>query len=487
MPERPHIIFLMADHLRHDVLGCTGVSRLFEGDPPPLSPNIDRLAARSLILDRHFTNCPLSVPARSSIMSGLYPHQHGAIINGWLPQERPFGTMRDDVELMPQHLLDAGYRVVHVGVQHVRIQPDFTQRLVGVEFVGPFGHGAHRAELQQRGLQLEDPALFKDPVIDFENGRPVVSSGTNAQVGIFPLVEDLFYDRQLAESMAATIRGHRSSQPLALFGMFWLPHPPLVVPRAWSRLVDLKRFNLPATTGKWYAGMPALQLANFPGQMGAHVTMTQWQQAWTAYLGMVALLDDCIGRVITALVETGIADDALIVITSDHGEMLGSHRLFQKMCMYEEAVRVPAIIKPPGRVGPRRSTSLTNHLDLTATLLDAAGAAPMPDSPGRSLLPLATGSSQDRPSASHVFASYDGNAGRAFRQRMARSRSHKLIHNIGDRPELYNLADDPRETRNLWNDPEHAADQRELIDALHAWMDATGDDQPRLKADPART
>ncbi len=478
MPLKPHIIYLMADQLRNDVLGASGLSRLFTGKAPDLTPMLDRLAARSTWFDRHFTPCPLCVPARSSIMTGLHTHQHGAIINGWLPHERDHGMLRPDLPLLPQTLADAGYRTVHVGVQHVRAQPGFVERQPGVKFVGPLGNSEHRAELQKRGLRLDDPAPYRDPVVEYDRGKPVVFMGTNPSVGIFPLVEDLFYDCQLTDKMVRAIAEHRGG-PLALFGMFWLPHPPLVAPRQWAELVDMAQLKLPATVGRWFGGTPALQLANFPGQVGAHVTMAQWQQAWAVYLGMVALLDKCIGRVLAALDHAGMLDDSLVIFTSDHGEMLGSHRLFQKMCCYEEAVRVPAIVKPPGKTSARRVSELTHHLDLTATMLDAAGATPLPGCGGSSLMGLTNGQQQrnDRP---HVFAAYDGNAGRAFRHRMARSRSHKLIHNIGDAPELYDLVEDPRETINLAHKPEHRAVLRELRAALNQWMDHTGDDQPRL-------
>lgn len=481
MPRRPHLIYLMADHLRHDVLGCTGLARLFTGKAPAVTPMLDRLAARATLFDRHFTPCPLCVPARSSIMTGRYPHEHGAIINGWLPHERAYGAVRSELPLLPQTLAESGYEVVHVGVQHVRSEPDFESRQPGVRFVGPTGQSQHRAELEARGLRLEDSGPFKDPVVEYDRGKPVVFSGSNASVGIFPLVEELFYDCQLADRMVEAIR-KRGEAPLALMGMFWLPHPPFVAPRQWAELIDMTHLRLPATVGRWYPGMPALQLANFPGQMGAHVTMAQWQQAWAVYLGMVALLDKCIGQVLAALDHAGMLNDSLVIVTSDHGEMLGSHRLFQKMCCYEEAVRVPAIVKLPGGSGsgPRRVSELTNHLDFTATLLDAGGAAPMPDSAGRSLLGLASGEPSHGESRSHVFASYDGNAGRACRQRMVRSRSHKLIHNIGDIAELYDLVDDPRETINLAARPEHRGVRDDLRAALNQWMDTCGDDQPRL-------
>lgn len=469
---KPHIIMLMADQLRFDVLGAYG-------DEQCPTPKLDLLAQRSTVFDNHVTPCTLCVPGRSSTMTGLYPHEHGAIINGWFKNERPFGQIRDGVELLPNKLVDADYRVAHVGVQQLRMSPDFVEQCGGVEFVGPTSVGRHHKELQSRGLILGDMTAFRDPVIDYDSGVPIVSAGTAPRVAVFPLREDLFYDAHLSIKMAELIEKHDPSTPLALFGMFWLPHPPLWAPRAFAELVDPGAVNLPPTIGHWYGGMPVTQLANLPGQLGAHVTMEQWRLAWAVYLGMASLLDKCVGRVLAALDRKGMLNDSLVVFTSDHGEMLGSHRLFQKMCLYEEAVRVPMIMKMPGQTSARRASALSDHLDISATMLDLADGDAIAASTGRSLRHVAEGNTEPQPKRT-VFASYDGNAGRSFAHRMARSATHKLIHNIGDHAELYDVIEDPYETRNLINQPDLADTRKELTHALNNWMDHCNDDQPRL-------
>jgi arylsulfatase A-like enzyme len=470
--SRPHLIFLMADQLRFDVLGPYG-------DTQCPTPKLDLLAERACVFERHFTNCPLCVPMRSSLMTGLHTHQHGAIINGWLPGERQYGLIRPDLPLLPQRLADAGYDVHHIGVQHVRSQPSLERRCPGVTFTGPASAGEHHRELTGRGLLLGDLSTFRDPVLEHDNGKPTIFAGTSPRAAVFPLREDLFYDCTLTQKMVQAIEEHeKSDKPLALLGMFWLPHPPLWGPRAWATLVPPDAVKLPPTVGHWYAGMPVMQLANVPGQLGAHVSMEQWRASWAVYLGMVALLDRCVGRVLAALDKAGLFDDALIVFTSDHGEMLGSHRLYQKMCLYDEAVRAPLLMKLPGQSRSRRVTELSDHLDLPATLLAAAEAPALENSTGRSLLPLAEGRHGEQPRA-HVFAAYDGNAGRGYAHRMVRSTLYKFIHNIGDQPELYDLLEDPFETRNLAGTAELAAQEQSLRDALNAWMDSVGDPAPR--------
>jgi arylsulfatase A-like enzyme len=315
-------------------------------------------------------------------------------------------------------------------------------------------------------------------VIDYDSGKPVVHSGLSPRIAPFPLREDLFYDCTLAQQMVDIIKEHsgkNDDRPLALLGMFWLPHPPMWAPHKWAGVIDPQEVRLPASIGRWYMGMAARQLANVPGQLGAHVGMEQWKHAWAMYIGMTGLLDQCVGSVLATLDKRAMLDDSLVAFTADHGEMLGSHKLYQKMCLYEETVRVPLILKMPGQTQSRRIADLTDHLDLTATLLDEAGADPLPHSPGRSLSQAATGATPQDKMSDMVFASYDGNAGRGFQQRMVRSRSHKLIHVIDDHAELYALVDDPRETNNLVGHPDTAAVDRQLRDALNKWMDEQND------------
>lgn len=468
--SRPHIIYLMADQLRFDVLDAYG-------DRQCPTPHLDDLCRRSTIFNRHFTPCPLCVPARSSIMTGLYPQQHGARINGWLKHEHAYGMVKTGTEVLPEHLSDAGYRNVHVGIQHVRMMPEFEMLCGNTEFIGPKSVGSHHRGLHRRGLMLPDMSVFRDPVVEHELGRPVVTAGTSARTALFPLREDLFYDSVLADQMVKVIEAHEGDKPLCLFGMFWLPHPPLWAPRAWAQLVPPETVDLPITVGRWFSGMPAMQLANVPGQLGAHCSPDQWRHAWAVYLGMAALLDHCVGKVLKALESKGMFDDAMIIFTSDHGEMLGSHCLFQKMCLYEEAVRVPLIVKTPGQKSIRYVNEMTDHLDLTAGMLDYGLADPLEGSPGISLKPLAEGQTNNQPRR-YVFSSYDGNAGRGFAHRMVRSATHKLIHNIGDRAELYDLIEDPRETHNVAGREEFAQIEGELRSQLHQWMAQVGDDQP---------
>lgn len=471
MPK-PHVVFILADQLRYDVLDAYG-------DQQCATPKIDILTARSTVFDQHYTPCPQCVPARSSIATGLYPHQHGAIINGWFRDEKKYGELKPDVDLLLDRLTSEEYRVVHTGVQMLRMMPEIEMRCPDVEFVGPPSVGKHHKELQERDLILGDMTAFRDPVIDYNAGTPIISAGTAPRVAVFPLREDLYYDSVIAEKMAKIIAEHDPDKPLALMANFWLPHPPLWAPRNFAEMYDPMNVQLPPTIGHWFGGTPAMQLANLPGQLGAHIAMDQWRYAWSVYMGMVSLLDKCIGRVLAELDRAKMFDDSLIIFTSDHGEMLGSHRMYQKWCLYDEAARVPMMVKMPGQTSNRHVNELTGHLDIPATILDVIGADPIKASPGKSLKNMCNGNLSSHP-RKYIFSGYDGNSGRSFAHRMARSATHKLIHNIGDQHELYDMIEDPYETKNLAGRKRAAKAEKSLRAALNEWMDDVGDDQPKL-------
>lgn len=179
--------------------------------------------------------------------------------------------------------------------------------------------------------------------------------------------------------------------------------------------------------------------------------MEDWREAWRAYLGLVSLLDDCVGRIVNKLKEKELYDNSLIVFTSDHGEMLGSHRLFQKMCMYEESVRTPfSLHLPEGGMRGTVREEYVSHIDLFPTLCDYYGTAPTGAVSGRSLRGLieGTGDPWDRP----VYIQYDGNGSRGNVQRCVIWNGYKYIVDIFKDEyylELYDLENDRQEMDNL--------------------------------------
>ena len=309
---------------------------------------------------------------------------------------------------------------------------------------------------------------------------------TNPNTKPWPGRAEDWFDMALARRAAERIAGFEAGKPFALFVNFWSPHCPLSCPEPYFSMYRPQDVPLPRDVGEYFPGQSPLHLLNCPGLTGRGRSLDDWRRSWAAYLGMVSLVDEAVGVVLDALRAAGRWDRTLIWFTADHGEMLGSHNLFQKMCLYDSAVRVPAMVKPPASVGaaPGRIRALTQHLDVAPTVLDYLGAAQLATAStgalaGRSIRPQIQGAPPDPDRC--IVTGYDGNSGRSFHQRAIVDGRYKLIHNHGllacdapgrFAPELYDLTEDPRETRNCLAKPtaEERAAGRRLLESLRGWM-----------------
>ena len=187
-----------------------------------------------------------------------------------------------------------------------------------------------------------------------------------------------------------------------------------------------------------------------------------------SYYGLISHIDWHIGQIIDALERRNLLDNTVIIYSTDHGEMLGEHRLIQKSVFYEGAVRVPLIIRYPARVQSGTSDALVELLDLTPTILELAGTEPLRTCEGRSLLPLL-----ERPAAvpadwrDCVYSELKG-------EHMIRTDRYKYTYRKGEaRQELFDLRDDPDELRNRAGDAAYEEIERGLRDRLLTWLVAT--------------
>ncbi len=208
-------------------------------------------------------------------------------------------------------------------------------------------------------------------------------------------------------------------------------------------------------------------------------TWAQWQPIVARYLGEVALIDHQVGRILQALDDLGLAEQTLVVYSSDHGDLCGAHGMIDKhYVMYDDVVRVPLLLRWPGRLPAGRvvNTQVTAALDLAVTFCAAAG-LPVPQTfVGRDLLGLAAGEpSEQEPESEPVFATYHGNQFGLYSQRMVRTPRWKYVWNATAEDELYDLAADPGEITNLAAEPSHAAPLADLRRTLATWMAATKD------------
>ena len=459
--EPVNVIVIMADQLRSDVIG-------------DLTPNISALRAEGVSFERAYCASPICVPSRGSFFTGLYPNRTGSMINGWDDNDMEWAQVKSGVPNL-YDVMEDKWDSWHVGKQHFFTAEKIDQRVGGTHWITQEDYSKWAKE---QGVAKPGGKQFKAMVPEMVSGEQ-----THTRTYSLPVFEryepgpTYFLDHYIGTESVNAIKSRDRSKPLLLNAMFLAPHPPFHIPEPYFSMFDEENVRIPANVGVWYPQQSPLQLYNLTGFLGTRYNREEWTNIWKKYLGLVKLLDDEVGRIIATLKTEGLYDRSIIVFTADHGEMLGSHSLWQKMCMYEESSRVPLLIKFPDRFH-----SAVKHVDIPVslvdvfpTLLEFNDLKATAGLDGHSLLPLVRGQKGDRPP---VFIQYDGNGSFGNFQRCLVKNNYKLIVDIFKNEiflELYDVVNDPLETRNLAFLEDHYSTTRELLNLLKNEMARTGD------------
>ena len=477
IPDRPNILLIMTDQHRLSAVGCYG-------DTPCQTPNLDRLAADGALFTTAYTACPVCSPARASVMTGRYPHQHGVCSNvhnlGCSTHELPDGP-----ELLSRRLQGQGYRCGYTGKWHLGAggAPAFgapvdtalptTRGFEGQDFPGHGGGGfafpEYRDYLAGGGWQHRVSQASHTSYAAACNGIVfgILDGPTQSTVPYF-----------LADHTIEMIdRFHAAPEPFFIWHNFWGPHGPYYAPGEYfERYRDVE--IPPWPNYRWRASG-----ANAPHQVKLHphrdsLSWADWAVAVRHYYAFTTLIDEQVGRLVDHLEKTGLLERTAVIFTADHGETLGSHGgLTDKgWHHFEETHRIPCILRVPGRVGGERGAQRdewVSQLDLYPTVLDLAGAG-QPDVPamGRSLVPLLQGGSE--PWRDRVFSEFNGVNNLATSMVTARVGNLKYGWNCSSADELYDLSADPWELDNVASEPAHR-DELDLMRGVTArWMEETG-------------
>ncbi len=448
----PHIILITGDELRADALSCYG-NRVIS------TPNLDGLAARGTRFQRAYTNSPWCLPSRCSLATGRFPHRNGSYSNF---RDIPLDA---DIPNIYSLLQGAGYHSAHIGKCHYapvpydRTKPDATLPYddfrdyylsLGID------HLALQDDKQVSVWFMDDYARELDAAGHLAAYRDDTWDRVKAKVFPFPGPAEWHPDSWVGRKSAEYIERYESEEPLFLWVSFSGPHYPFDPPAEYfervdmsvdRRTIDAAAFDDPSRIhSATYHGGPtgAIDgLGHAPGGATKHYSDAYWHELRRNYFANVAQIDETIGRILSA-VEARLGDDALIIFTADHGEMLGNHGLWGKNnCAYEDVWNVPLIVKHPGEDQARESDSLTMLVDVLPTCLEAAG-LPYDVCDGVSLR------ERDRTGgAKTVFAEGEGylavSDGRYKLTRVAQGeRQHtELIDLETDPHEMVNRIDDP--------------------------------------------
>ena len=457
----PNILFVLPDQLRRDVVGAYG-SELCR------TPHLDGLAGEGVRCAMMYTPCGLCSPTRASILTGKYPHNHGLLTN--IHDRHSLMGMPTDHATWSQRLRDAGYRMGYVGKWHV----SYTE--------GPGDYGfedvltEHRglAEYRrERGLRAGEPADVISTTLPMGEVRPLAGTYTGDLEGF----SDFYLCVRARELLQEYARETKASgRPFCLRVDFPGPHLPNIVPEPYASMYDPATVPLWANLGDTLEGKPTV-VRRLRRMWGTdRLSEEQWRQIIARYFGHVALIDDLIGQLLADLDESGLSDNTLVIVSTDHGDNAGSRGMMDKgyhMC--EEVYHIPLIVRwPAGLPAGTVVDAPVSHVDLAPTLVAAAGAEPLADIDGRDLRPVLRGEvPDDWPDDS--FSEFHGMQWMLYSQRMLRTQRHKLVFNGLDPAEFYDLEADPAELTNLIESAEHQGLIEEHWRRMMAAMDRTRD------------
>jgi arylsulfatase A-like enzyme len=427
-PARWNLLIITNDQHRADCLGCYG-------NPIIRTPHTDRLASEGVRFGNYFVHAPQCVPSRVSMHTGRYPHVHRVPTNSYLLPES---------EITIAKVLNGnGYRTACVGEL-------------------PFAPRAYLGGFQQ--------SLASNPDYDkflASHGLRFPAAEGNFQANPVPWSDDLDETAFFADHARRFIQAHRET-PFFLHVNFRRPHHPFNPPAPFDRMYEGAQFPASHARQGELDNKPPQQKAALENSVGFDLRMltpAALDRVKAYYYGMISENDKYIGTILDELERSGLRDRTIVVFNADHGEMLGDHGLlFKGSYMYDSVVKVPLIIRAPGKIPAGKVVdSLAEEIDLMPTLLGLLGIDVPPGVQGQSLMGKGK---------SAVFSEFPT-------IRMARTKDWKLVHyNKARYGELYHLSEDPYELDNLYADPKYAPARAEMEGVLSDWL--AGSQDPKL-------
>jgi len=444
MNKRFNILFLMTDHTN---------AQAVRAGSPCIKPNLDALAADGMRFGRCYTPNAICSPARASLMTALFPSRHGVWDCTHVHRPEWVDLPPGRFPFFSQLLADAGYLNGYVGKWHV----EQSKRLEN------FGWHEYDVNCGEMPYKISEPlaVLPKDGYPDY------VLAGVddaNAEPRHPAFEKGIQFIRRAA----------KSGKPFCCFVSTSEPHDPYVVPRKFWEMYDADTVPLSPTLREEPVGKP--EVIERMRSVWTSLTDSDWRRVTAAYYALITFLDSEVGRILRVLRDAELYDDTIIVITSDHGDMLGGHGLATKgvATPYEEVYNIPLIVRVPGKAkGVEEGGVLVSLLDVAPTLLDFCGAANLTDAHGRSLMPILEG----RADASDWRDAYGEFFGQRFMytQRIVWHEHWKYVFSPCGVDELYDLRNDPNERRNLAGDPAHRAVLVDMCNRMWRKMKAIGD------------
>jgi arylsulfatase A-like enzyme len=470
LPRKPNLVVFIADQLRRGSMACYGAAKVH-------APSMNKFAEGATVFDMAYVTQPVCAPSRSSLMTGMWPHMNGVTGNA-----RPLDPR---FVCLPEMIADSDYRTGYMGKWHlgdeVFAQHGFQEWVSTEDGYGKrFSAGRDKNAVSDYTKFLQSKGLKPDQKGGYFGRR--FGSETSA---------DLRKPKFLETHAIDFIRRHKA-EPFILFVSFYEPHPPYFGP--WNNDNPLDEIDFePSATQVLGPELPLrtrLMEENLRKRRGT--TLDDYRRTKRKYLGLVTEIDRSVGAVLSELAGSGVDDNTIIALTSDHGDMMGAHRLFGKTFMYHESAAVPYIVRLPQQQRAIRVSQTVSHIDFAPTILDLLGKQPHAQCVGRSLSELVKGNvmapapvflewnaarkrTKKKPGTKLAAAKDVENALGESTRAVVSPDGWKLCLRDKDKNELYNLRDDPGEMRNLFYDDSRKDVIARLTSDIHDWQQKTGD------------
>ena len=431
------------------------------------TPNFDRLADRGVRFTRAYTALPTCSPARASLMTGLLPHNHGVLqVEHCVDDDQ--SVLRTQHPHWAQRLCDAGYHTGYFGKWHIertdRVE-DFGWRVNGCNTTAAFR--ALGAGVGSKERLLDDSKLVK-----FETGP----EGYNdiLHYGVTEVPGD-------QRDFALVTRGAREfltaafgqGDPWACCVSFPEPNTPLVAGRKAFERYDVDGIALPANLHNDFSDRPAFYRRQ--QQVHRDTTDREWREARAVYYALITELDEQFGTLLDHLEAHGQLDNTIVMVLGDHGRYVGAHGYdAHNFGAFEEPYNVPLIVAGPGVANAPDTDAVVSLCDLCPTILELAGAEPIDVPDSRSIAPLLADPAAQAPNFQQAYAEYHGTRF-PMMQRILWQGPWKFVFNGFDYDELYNLADDPHEMKNLAGEPAHHDRVKAMMAEIWRIVHATND------------
>ena len=482
--KKPNVLVIMCDQLNSKALSCYG--------GPVFTPNIDRIANEGVRFTKAYATTPFCSPSRASIVTGVYPHQHGVVHNMGFKQKE--GITIDD-EITGKLLYEKGYSTHQYGKWH--IESDSLNYLPYYKDQYDYGY-QYKVDMHNQGITIRkddggDWMNFYNqfwPVKVIPYMRSIRSYLENIwsnvsikdlpiKMGRLRLKPEDWIDDKLANLTVNQIKKAASNKdPFFITTSFIWPHDPNFLPDPYYSMYNPDTLHIPTSKA------PELKFEkSWSRRMVKGYGDEGLREFLRIYYGAVKYLDDRVGRILTELENQGILDETLIIFTSDHGDMMGGHGMVWKSneSFYEEISAIPFMIRYPKIIKPSVSDIHVSLVDIKPTILNFTKTPFHQEVSGVDLLPFATGAKDNSLARKYSFCERiqaDKKGSRNITDKtkgafMACSSDYKLVVYPDGDSFFYDLNNDPQESINVIKDINYKEPILELESAMQNWLENT--------------